>query len=103
MANRIVGVPFEPDVRKVPGHPEIEGTVKTLGSPALCVESGGKEDATAEQIKVCASIHLTLYHLQLVDLSLGLTAAPGHGERRLDGRFFLPQTGREGLHSPDTA
>jgi len=24
MTNRIVGVPFEPDFRKVPGHPEIE-------------------------------------------------------------------------------
>src|SRR5689334_10323146 len=70
-----------------------EGTVKTLGSPAVCVESGGKEDATAEQIKVCASIHLTLdLHMFMNPAGLFINPAARHstiaGTSR--GRWLAP-------------
>ena len=73
------------------------------GSPALCVDSGSEEDTAAQEVEAGASVHLALDQLEPVDLPLGLSAAPRHGERRSDRRFILLQAGREGLDDRNTA
>ncbi len=59
--------------------------------------SGGEEDAAADKIEVSASIHLALDEFELVDLTFGLTAAPGHGQRCLDSRLILAEAGGKGF------
>jgi len=46
--------------------------------------SAPEQDARAEQVDVRASVHLTLEHLDPVDVALHGARAPGQGEARLD-------------------
>jgi hypothetical protein len=55
------------------------------------VDSGGEEDAAAQEIEAGASVHLAFDQLELVDLPLCLSTAPRHRERRSDCRFILGQ------------
>lgn len=54
-----------------------------------------------QQVEVGASIHLALDELQLVDLTFRLSAAPDHGQRRLDRGLILSQSGGEGFNDWD--
>jgi hypothetical protein len=67
------------------------------------VDSSGEEDTAAQKIEAGALVHLALDQLELVDLSLRLSAAPRHGKRRFDRRPILLQSGREGLDGRNTA
>src|SRR3954463_13798691 len=61
------------------------------------MESCSEQHSPAQQIKTGAAIGLAFEQLELVDLPLRLSAAPGHGERSSDSRTILLQTSRERL------
>jgi len=54
------------------------------------------QDFAAQQVKAGATKHLALDELDTVDLSLGLTIAPGQGHSGADGGQVIAQTGGKG-------
>ena len=62
-----------------------------------------KQNAASQQVEAGSAVALTLQQLEAVDLSLGLSAAPGFSERGAHRGAVLLQPGGKGLDCGDAA
>jgi hypothetical protein len=65
--------------------------------------SVGEQDTLAEQLGLGPSVHLSLDHLDAVDVALDGARAPGQGEASGDGGPVLAQAGGEAAEFRDVA
>ena len=62
-----------------------------------------QQDPAAQSVEVSTSVHLTLDELELGNVTLCLTAAPGQGQGSPHGRGLLLKGGGKGLYGCEAA